>query len=116
MRITFRDPLAQHTAPEDSSFTLIVKFWADSSEPWTASASTTVHYRVDCLTTGATMVDWTSVSPSASVSLTISSAANAINQEANWREQRQVTIKADDGLSTQYTATHRYYVDNNVAI
>jgi hypothetical protein len=116
MRMTFRDPLVQHTAPEDSSFTIAVKFWDDSAEPWTASAPTTVHYRIDCLTTGTVLVDWTSVSPSASVSLTVSVAANAINQEANWREKRQVTVKADDALSTQYLGTHCYYVENNVAV
>lgn len=116
MRITFRDPLAGNVAPEDSVFTLGVKFWDDSAEPWVTNVPTTVKYRVDCLTTGVAMVNWTTVSPASSVSISIPVAAQAVNQEVNWREKRQVTVKANDGLSTQYLGTFTYYVENNEAI
>jgi hypothetical protein len=116
LRITFRDTLSANVSPEDSTFALSVKFWDDGGEPWLAAAPTTVDYRVDCLTTGVTMTDWTSVSPAAVVTINVPVAANAINSEVNWREKRQLTVKANKDLSTQYLSNFTYYVENNSAI
>lgn len=116
MRITFRDPLVQHTAPEDSAFTLTIKFWDDAAEPWTAYTPSSIKYRIDCLSSGAQLTDWTSVSAASSVAQVIPASAQSIQRETNWRERRKVTVMANDGLSTQYQGAFDYYVENNKAI
>lgn len=116
MNITLTSKLIANRVEEDSAFNVTAKFYDDSTDPWTLSAPTTVRYKVVCLSTGNTMVDWTSSTPATSVTLPMTSAANAVN--ANWRpyERRELTVQANAGLSTQYAATYRWLVTNPLGI
>lgn len=114
MKITIKSPLVQRTIAERAAFNITASFWNDSTEVWTASTPTTVKYRLDSLDSGNTITDWTTVTAASSVTITASPSANAILYNQNDRERRQITVKADDGLSTQYQTTYKYYVSNLV--
>ena len=66
-----------------------------------AATPTTVHYRVDCLATGKEVTDWTSVTPGTSVTITLSTTHNAIEDKANMVEKKQLVVMSDKDLSTQ---------------
>ena len=80
---------------EGSSFTATVNFRDRASQA--ASTPTTIHYRIDCLSTGTTIVDWTAVSSPAGDKKT---------------ELKQLTVQADRGLTTQSTGRVLYRVRN----
>jgi len=99
---------------EETAFDVEVYFRTRATK--VALAPTTIHYRVDCLTTKETVTEWTSVSAAANVTITITSAMNQIrNGDSNW-ERKQIMIKADDGLSTQVMKTGKWIVDNNFGV
>ena len=112
MRITVTDKLVARTVAEGSAVTFTVKFYADSSEPWTLTAPTTIRYRLDNPETGEQIIDWTTVSPASSVSITIAGTANTLVSYRD-RARRELLIEADAGLSTQYRKTHRFWVSTN---
>jgi hypothetical protein len=78
----------------------------------TASASTpsSIRYRVDCLTSKRQVINWTSVSAASSVSITIPGTSNGTIDSSNDLEQRQITVEADTGLSTQVKAAATWKV------
>lgn len=112
MRITFADKLVRNTVNEGSAFTVVAKFWDDSTEVWTAATPTSIRYRVDSLETTSQIIGWTSATPATSVTITVSYAANAITNDCKDRERKQLTVEIDAGLSTQYQSTYEYYVKN----
>jgi len=77
-----------------------------------AVTPTTVHYRVDDLTTGKELIDWTSVSAASNVSIAITATFNTIQDDTSRRERKRLTIKADDGLDTQHLETKEWFVVN----
>ena len=77
-----------------------------------AATPTTLKYRIDCLTTGNEIADWTSVTAASSASISVTGTHNAIQSDANDREVKQMTVMADDGLSTQHRGTVRWTVEN----
>lgn len=77
-----------------------------------AVTPTTVHYRVDDLTTGLQLQDWTSVSTASNVSIAITATFNAIQDDSSHRERKQLTVKADDGLDTQHIETIEWQIVN----
>ena len=58
-------------------------------------------YRVDCVTTQTTIIDWTSVSAASSVDITIPSSANDIVNTHNTVETKRVTVQGNHGLTDQ---------------
>lgn len=97
--------------PEQSAFTATVNFRDRATKA--ASSPTTIHYRVDCLSTGTVLTNWTTVSsPAAEKEISISSTENSIQQDSSRREHRQLVVKADDGLSTQVTGRALWWVEN----
>lgn len=95
---------------EETAFDVVAYFRTRATK--VALVPTTVHYRVDCLSTKQKITDWTSVSAAANVTITITSTMNQIlNGDSNW-ERKQITVKADDGLSTQVIRTGKWIVDN----
>jgi hypothetical protein len=97
--------------PEETTFTATAYFRTRASK--TASVPTTVHYRVDCLTTKTQIQDWTQVTtPAESNAITITSAHNQIIDDAHNNERKQLTVKTDSGLSTQVIKTARWKVRN----
>jgi len=98
------------TWQEGSGFTATANFRARSTGA--ASTPTTVHYRVDCLTTLRQLADDTSVSTDDEVSIAITGTHNAIQNDCNDYEIKQLTVIADRGLSTQHVERVTWRVDN----
>jgi hypothetical protein len=85
---------------EETTFTATVSHRTRPTKE--SSTPSTIHYRVDCLSTQQEITDWTSVaSPSASNSIVITSTENQILDNSFSTETKQLTIKLDSGLSTQ---------------
>lgn len=112
MQIKITTHLSQSQNPERSAFNAFAKFYDDTLDPWTLSAPTTVSYRIDCLTTGYPVRDWTIVSSGSSVTLPISSSDNAILDNTQSREKKLLTVLANSGLSTQCQSTYAWQVVN----
>ncbi len=87
------------SAGERSSFTCAIALRNEANEVVTPDS---MRYRIDCLTTGRTIRDWTDVTPSAEMSITVEPADNAIQSDRNAREQRQLTLVANNGQSNQF--------------
>lgn len=77
---------------------------------------TNVRYRIDDLTCGAVILDWTSVSTDDVVSITVTPAQNALRSQSNREEVRQITVAADYGLSTQYMDAVTYELQNTLGV
>jgi hypothetical protein len=78
----------------------------------TTEAPDTVDFRVDCLTTGHIMVDWTTAAPGDTSSIQIDSAANALQVRSNRTERRQLTVRANRDATTQVSGQVRWTVRN----
>lgn len=72
----------------------------------------TVTYRIDCLTSGTVVKADTPVTPASSVVLTIGASDNAIQDDTNASERKQVTVKATYGGSDGVNDTYTYSVSN----
>ena len=112
MRITIKNPLVRDRVQERSGFTVNPYFWDDTTLPWTANTPTTVDYRLDCLATGANLIGWTTVTPGTTVAIAIPSANNAIQSDLNPYEMKQLTVRINANLTTQYQTAMQYQVDN----
>lgn len=73
---------------------------------------TNVRYRLDCLTTGKQIADWTSATPGETVNITITPTQNAMQSDCNVRERKQLTVAADYGLSTEFRESLVYEIEN----
>jgi hypothetical protein len=73
---------------------------------------TNCYYRLDCLTTGREVLDWTSVSADDVITLTITPTQNTLQSQCNSEERKRVTVAADYGLSTQFVDHIEYDVEN----
>lgn len=91
---------------------LIVTAYFRDRATQAADTPTNVYYRLDCLSTGIAILDWTSISTAASVSITITPTQNEIQRTHNYQERKQLTVAADYGLSTQYVESVEYDVVN----
>lgn len=95
---------------EGSAFTATAYFRTRSTGA--AATPTNVYYRVDNLTTGTELADWTSVSAAANVSISVTATHNAIQDQGNRRERVQLTVSLDHGLSTQVRESREWVVEN----
>jgi hypothetical protein len=82
---------------EGSSFNAIAYFRLAG----TASASTTAKYRVDCLTTGKELTDWTTLTPAVSISIALTATHNAIQRQTNTWERKQLIVASDPDAADQ---------------
>src|SRR5688500_8626351 len=73
---------------------------------------TNIRYRVDDLSSGVAILDWTAVSADDEITLTITPTQNALQCQDKAYEVRQVTVAADYGLSGQYLDSVTYRIDN----
>lgn len=73
---------------------------------------TNVYYRIDCLTTGAEILDWTTVSTDDELSITVTPTENALQDQCNGKELRELTVAADYALSTQFIDAITYELEN----
>ena len=72
----------------------------------------TVKYRVDCLTNNQPIVAWTNLTPASIQTIEVLGAANAIQDDNNGYEDRQLTVMTDEGLSSQQVSLHQWRVRN----
>jgi hypothetical protein len=117
VRITISHRLLGNATPERSAFTATAAFFDDSVEPWTVSTPTTADYRIDRIRAGDPgcydeVLAWTSLTPATSINIPVTSANNAISFDYSRDELRQITVRANAGLATQYQGTLRYRVTN----
>ena len=96
--------------PEETTFTATAYFRTRATK--VALAPTTVHYRIDCLKTRKEIVDWTSVTTGANVDIVLTATHNQILEEQSRLERKQLTVQADQGLSTQVNGVVVYKIRN----
>lgn len=96
---------------EDTTSYLTLRFFDASGAPATPAA---VQYRVDCLTNGRQVRDWTPVAGSLAdtIQIVLTPGDNAILSQANAGEQRAVQIIASYGAGEQFHGEHLYEIDN----
>ena len=99
---------------EGSAFTATAYFRDRATAA--ASTPTNVYYRVDCLTSGQTVQDWTAGTPGASASIAVTAANNDIVSDSNQYEIKQLTVAADYGLATQVTESAVWTVTNTLGV
>ena len=95
---------------EETSFPATAYFRTRTTK--SASTPTTVHYRVDCLTTGKELQAWATVVAAANVSITMTTVFNEIQDDASRLERKRLTVQADQGLSTQINGSVTWEVRN----
>lgn len=72
-----------------------------------------LRYRIDCLTTGQQVRDWTALSAASQVTVTLTIADNdVLAPTANSEEVRRVTVEASYGDTDKTTAEFDYVVRN----
>ena len=108
------------TVSERNGLEFTAKFFDHENQP---AVPATVHWRLDCQTTGANLVDWTEETPVAtyddfgdavdvSVEVEIPASANAIQQDSNRREIKELTVTAGKDTDREYSETITYVVVN----
>lgn len=103
--------LPRTIVPEETTFTATAYFRTRATKA--ADTPTTIHYRLDCLTTQQQIKDWTTVSsPSTSNTVVISSSDNQILDDSNRLEAKQLTVRTDSGLATQVIQPVQWKVRN----
>lgn len=102
--------LAKTRWKEGSAFMATAYFRTRS----TAAADTpsSVKYRIDCLTTGKVLADWTTVSAASNVSISITATHNAIQDQSNRYERKQLTVASDVDAADQHRETAEWRVEN----
>jgi hypothetical protein len=94
---------------EGQSFTATFKFFDSSYVP---SSPTTLRYRIDCLTSGITVKDWTTAAATQTVNIEVSPDDNKIQNNSNLRERKQMVVQTNYGTSTQGVETKDWDVKN----
>lgn len=74
-------------------------------------------YRIDCLSTGQVIVDWTDFTPaSAEYTVVVTPDQNRIIRSGNRSERRQLAVEANPGTDYQFTDTYDWLVVNKRGI
>jgi len=98
---------------EESSFNATLNFRKDGVD--STPAAGTVKYRLDCLTTGNILLDWTTTAaPTQPMDIAITSSYNDIKQQSNRREKKQITVVYNKDSTDEIRAATTYYVNNLV--
>jgi hypothetical protein len=94
---------------EKSLVRATVKFY---DPDWVAIIPNTARYRIDCETNCQTVLDWTTLTPAASMQIVISAAYNAIINCRNKQEIKVLTVEVNTDTTTMMHERARYQVDN----
>ncbi len=97
---------------EGSSFSATAYF----REGEASEVPTTASYRLDCLTTGKELKDWTALTPAASIAIAIKATENALQNQSNKNEKKQITVARNPDGATQVRRTRTWKVINNKAL
>lgn len=98
------------TLNEGSRCFIRAKFFDKNQVPQIPSS---LMYRVDCETTGTTILDWTTVTPAQSLEVQIDATLNNIINQRNDIERKVVTFKANaDPPSNAFTEVQEYDLIN----
>jgi hypothetical protein len=92
---------------EGTTATIQVRFRGADGASVTPS---TFRYRIDCRTTGAVVVNWTTASAAVMVPVTVTASQMTIQNRGNEVERKVLTIQADAGLSTAFTDKEEFDV------
>ena len=77
----------------------------------------TLHYKIDCLTTGASVKASTEISPATqSGEIDITPTDNALQSQDNDAELKLLTLTADQGTDAQFIKQYRYEVLNAASV
>lgn len=106
-QIVFRFP--RDRINERSSLTVIARFRDRATDA--DVTPTNVKYRIDNLSSGAEILDWTTVSTSTEVSIATTPDENECKVRDEW-QRNLLTVAADYGLSTQFNETFQYEIRN----
>jgi hypothetical protein len=101
----------QKTRVQEGSGFVATAYFRNRSDA-SADTPSTVKYRLDCLTTGQQILDWTSVTAGESVSITVTGAQNAILNDDNDYEVKQLTVESDVGSADQCRGRKTWRVEN----
>lgn len=106
-QIVFRFP--RDRINERSSLTVIARFRDRATEA--DVTPTNVKYRIDNLSSGAQILDWTAVTPGTEVSIVTTPDQNdcTVRDET---QRNMLTVAADYALATQYNETFEYTLRN----
>lgn len=81
------------------------------------TAPTTLEWRLKCLTTNQVLSDWTTVtSPQAQQSVTVAASLNAIQDDSNPYEDKEIAFRVNSGASGEEIQVDRYRVRNWSAV
>ena len=109
------------THPERSGLEFKAEF---EDEAHTPTVPTSVHWRLDCLTSGVALADWTEVTPSVVMdgtgtaiagvyaTIDIDGALNVIQDESNKREEKSLMVVSGKDTPREYSETFSYYIRN----
>lgn len=95
--------------PEGDSFNMDITLYESDSSEVTPS---TLRYRIDCLTSKKTVRDWTDVTPSSSPSIPITPDDNAIINDRDRYEVRELVLESNYGTSSAKIFRRRWQVEN----
>jgi len=102
------------TLNEASRCWVKAKFYDRDQKPQVPSA---LQYRIDCETTGQTVLDWTAVSPDAVVEIFVDAGLNKIIRTSNPIERKVMTIQANsDSPDTVFNEIQEWDVINLQAL
>lgn len=95
---------------EQSALFLTFTFTDENGDPIVPS---TIEWRLDDITNDTEVVGWTNIgSPATSVNVTISAQNNLISNQDNVYETRRVTVRIDEGQSTEGNQEKEYRIKN----
>ena len=99
-----------HPIVKERNSITVTAYFRDAANA--AEAPSTIHYRIDDLTTNTAVKAWTSVSAASSAAIVVLSAENRIVHNGNKTERRQITVSADKGTTTETRDTAEWFIDN----
>lgn len=78
-----------------------------------SAAPTSARYRIDCVTTGTMVRDWTTIaSPAAAQEITLTPSDTAIQTSSNATETKRITVEATYGAGDQVVDEYDVLVAN----
>lgn len=115
MRVSITDRLVARSTPEGTSQPFAVKIYDDSTEPWVLTTPTSLRYRVDDPEFSTVLLDWTTVTPASSATITVTGTQNDISSGLDI-ERRRLTVEINHGLSTVQVARRDYFVTDSLGL